>query len=93
MTRYAHGTLGAVTAVLLCALVGCAGGGDAPGTPGDSTRPKRSCPPFSSGSAPPGSPTATQPGTGSPGDSQTHSADPHRDCVIESGVPNMPVDP
>ncbi|QNP71314.1 hypothetical protein IAG44_19000 [Streptomyces roseirectus] len=32
-------------------------------------------------------------GTAAPGDSQTHSQDPDDNCVIDSGVPSMPVDP
>lgn len=28
-----------------------------------------------------------------PGDSQTHTQDPADNCVIDSGIPNMPVDP
>ncbi|MET9952988.1 hypothetical protein ABZ135_15735 [Streptomyces sp. NPDC006339] len=78
----AHGgTLVLVTAVLLGALTACGAAPEEEGPP--------PCP----SSTPTPSPTPTPAPTASPGDSRTHSVDPERDCLIESGTPDMPVDP
>ncbi|MEX3105212.1 MULTISPECIES: hypothetical protein [unclassified Streptomyces] len=37
--------------------------------------------------------SASTPTDAAPGDSQTHTQDPADNCVIDSGVPSMPVDP
>ncbi|MEV5968506.1 hypothetical protein [Streptomyces sp. NPDC051921] len=83
------GTFGVVTVVLLlCTLAAC---GDE-GAGGPVPEEERPCPSSSGTPAaaePPGDPTPSV----SPGDSRTHAVDPRRDCLIESGVPDMPVDP
>ncbi|HEY8984609.1 MAG TPA: hypothetical protein VIU15_34175 [Streptomyces sp.] len=43
--------------------------------------------------SPTGSPDRSTPTGTAPGDSQAHPQDPDGNCVIDSGVPNMPVDP
>ncbi|GAV41393.1 hypothetical protein [Streptomyces acidiscabies] len=56
---------------------------------GQSTGSSTSCDPSTS-TTPEDASTAS--GT-APGDSQTHTQDPADNCVIDSGIPNMPVDP
>ncbi|WP_424217551.1 hypothetical protein ACN20G_35895 (plasmid) [Streptomyces sp. BI20] len=89
MTRFAHAALGVLAAVVLAGtLAGC--GGEA----GDADRPGDPCP-SSSPHPSPDPPATPEPSgtTGAPGDSQEHSVTPHPSCPIESGVPDMPVDP
>ncbi|MFF5975582.1 hypothetical protein ACFY7C_29145 [Streptomyces sp. NPDC012769] len=91
----AHGsTFVLVTAVLLGALTACGaagGGGAAPEEEGPSPCPSSSTTPPAASATPTPSPAPT----GSPGDSRTHPVDPdpERNCLIESGIPDMPVDP
>ncbi|WP_143671235.1 hypothetical protein [Streptomyces sp. Ru87] len=97
-----------VVLALACVLLGCAAesgparpsppseGGD--GKPGDGRTP---CPRSQAPEQPSdgGSPGTTgpadspEPSSGTPGDSTSHTLPPGDGCVIESGIPAMPVDP
>jgi hypothetical protein len=100
MAGSTRAVLGVVTALVVCALTACAAeeppgdGPDRSSSPGNSADRDTPCP-----SATAGSPGDTTPGTAEespgtdPGDSRTHTLDPSESCLIDSGVPSMPVDP
>ncbi len=82
--------------VLASALAGCAADG-APGGPaapsGDSGKSSGRETPCPAVPSPSGPSRGAEPTPGAPGDSREHSLAPGDDCIIESGIPTMPVQP